>query len=1239
MPDLTAEKFIFHAQYGNIYKTGDFARLLPDGSIYFIGRRDSQVKLRGQRFEMGEINNALLDADVVNDCVSIILESTSRKQKQLVTFWVPSFALRDESSQIGSVTRDLFDKLTAKLPAYMIPSLLIPVDTLPMTENGKADHRRLTHKFQQMPSDELGVFSSESAASGNDEDLSHLEKTIASLLSDITGTSVYDIRKNTSFYQVGLDSISAISLSRKLREAGFGQLDVSTILRQSSIGRLSAVISTRNDRQIPENLPDVGLEGLFDESFIQVTKDEFRKAGSSVQAIYPCTPLQEAMLLVEMSKTDSAYFNHVLFEFYLDFDGLKNVWDQLLKRHAIFRTCFKATNDPRFAYAQVVLENASPPLHYVEISANQLDLQIEKQKLHFQEQFQVSGMLPYSLTILRDQEEGKTFLLLSIHHALYDGEAMAQLFGEIQSLCSGKTLPEAIPFDRFIGQMVSIDVNASDRYWNQYLSGVSPNLLADFKTNKSEPTNNTPLQSHIDLTTPFDLFKEKCKEASVTPLNVLHTAWARLLSFYTNSSDVCFGNVFSCRTIPLEGADRIIGPCFNTLPVRIKFPLTATNGDVMRLARKSNSNTLLHQLSSLRRIQKQVLNDGSRLFDTLVILQTRSLDLDEKLWRLISEEGNMDFPFICEIIPDEKQNNVHICLHSQGSYILPADADLLARQFAALVDHTLCYPSAQASDKRPIGSDIASFRKEVNEQPRKFESLASAGSQPMRPFSPHEEQVQDILCKFAKADRHSISRDTTIFQLGLDSINAFQIAGSLRELGYDISAGSILEVRKIPVRDFVSYVLTITQAATVGNIATLLDSSGHKAIEDERFDFLSFEVKHLRTTCQQLQISEEAVDSLRPCTPVQNGMLAMFCNSNGDMYFNRMTLMPSERLNILRLKKAWFKVMTKHEILRTGFVQLQDPTHPFAMITYRDGVAKLPWYEATGPISNAALPHKAEGVLKNLHLPPWYLIAESSDSTTVLQLSALHAIYDAQSLNLILGDVVAAYRGEKFGGPVSINPTLEPILVESFVKSGKTESFWKELSKDVQPSKFPDLQPFRTEKKDLLVNSILSSKPRKALEDGCQRIGTTLQAAGQAAWARLLSAYTGEPSVVFGVVSSGRNLSTDAQEAVFPCLVTVPSPCTIIGTNRELLANVLKRSASLVKHQFAPLPKIQRWLKSDEGLFDTLFVYQKFSSQKEDAKVWNIVDDDVRIDVRITYPFLFLSLACPSFLLQKSRIL
>lgn len=357
------------------------------------------------------------------------------------------------------------------------------------------------------------------------------------------------------------------------------------------------------------------------------------------------------------------------------------------------------------------------------------------------------------------------------------------------------------------------------------------------------------------------------------------------------------------------------------------------------------------------------------------------------------------------------------------------------------------------------------------------------------------------------------------------------------------------------------------------------------------------------------------MESLRPCTPVQNGMLAMFSNSNGEIYFNQMTLKAPTSLDKALLKDAWIKVMRKHEMLRTGFVQLKDQECPFAMITYHEGVASLPWDEVVDPTSSS-IPSQTPKVLESLHQPPWFLAVESSDTTTTMRFSALHAIYDAQSLHLIFADVAAAYRGEALGDAASINSTLGPILTETTSKSDESQEFWTNIGKEVQPVKFPDLHPFRVKEKELLTSSLSCSMPRQNLEDGCQNLGTTLQAAGQAAWARLLSAYTGEPNVIFGVVLSGRNLSAAAQEAAFPCLVTMPSPCRVGGTNREVLSSILKRNASLMKYQFTPLSKIQRWLKSDEGIFDTLFVYQKFASQKQDAEEWDVVGEDARIDVR-----------------------
>lgn len=408
----------------------------------------------------------------------------------------------------------------------------------------------------------------------------------------------------------------------------------------------------------------------------------------------------------------------------------------------------------------------------------------------------------------------------------------------------------------------------------------------------------------------------------------------------------------------------------------------------------------------------------------------------------------------------------------------------------------------------------------------------------------------------------------------------------------------------------------MTQTPAVSEIASLLTRQQENASHEQEFDFASFETKYRPRVCEQLGIDSTLVQSVRPCTPVQSGMLSLFYSSGGELYFNRVVLRSYAPLDEKLLNEAWTRTVARHEMLRTGFVQLQDQQYPFAMITYHKDAMPLLWYgePLESGTSNEALSRR-KNIHANLHRPPWYLAVKTTASSTFLEFSALHAIYDAQSLELVFRDVAAAYTGQSLADVIPIGPVLSHILTSSVLESDATENFWKDVLKESQVVRFPDLNPLHAEKGKLSVVSKKSSRSLTLLDTGCRDLGITLQAAGQAAWARLLSAYTGETNIVFGLVLSGRDLSEMAKEAVMPCLMTVPCPCRVQNTNRDLTSRIMKLNAGLMKNGRTPLSKIQRWLKSEQGLFDTLFVYQKMSSGTEDSRPWEVVEDDAKIDV------------------------
>jgi amino acid adenylation domain-containing protein len=238
-PELTQERFQYldGSQQERFYRTGDLVRILHDGSFQFNGRIDDQVKLRGQRLELGEINSVIQEAsDHVSEVTTLVTKHPSQQKEQLVAF-VSTKRSRDRSTNLLEIISDpdINEFLTCikkttqdRLPGYMVPTHIIPVLSLPLTPNNKVDTKALKALFSELSSEQL-----QNLNSLTNEKRSIAEKEIQDIiriLAEYARTEPAEISPNTSIYDVGLDSISVIGLAQQFRDAGYWNAQVSLIM-------------------------------------------------------------------------------------------------------------------------------------------------------------------------------------------------------------------------------------------------------------------------------------------------------------------------------------------------------------------------------------------------------------------------------------------------------------------------------------------------------------------------------------------------------------------------------------------------------------------------------------------------------------------------------------------------------------------------------------------------------------------------------------------------------------------------------------------------------------------------------------------------------------------------------------------------------------------------------------------------------------------------------------------------
>lgn len=548
------------------YRTGDLGRQATDGSIYFMGRADFQVKIRGQRMELEEIRFHIVKAlpDAVDVHVDVISAQGEKALAAFISFAAPMGPQQEievhraDMIQTESLT-EMLANLRKNLPPAAVPSFFILVSAFPSLVSGKVDRRRLLDFANHMTIEELSSsFSQSSSGQGSDVAFpvgSRVEEVLLSCCRDIMRHPSLGLDDN--FLLSGGDSIAAIKVAGAAREHGI-VITVSDIFQASSIRALSQVAIASEELFDDDEELDIPLAlSLLPSDLVNEIVSDIKTQGAAeypVLDIYPCSPLQEALITASSIRAGAYVARHTLeLPSHVDLDRFKHAWSAVVQRHDVLRTRIL---ESEHGALQVVYRS---DLEWYTAASSAAYIELDR-----------AVPMAFGDNLVRLGMVDRTFFF-TIHHSLFDGWSITQLFEDVEREYIGLDPLSLQPYKVFIRHLAHADEEVPKRFWADKLSSDSGLAACHFpQTLLSSYTPIPDSELQMKMSVPD---REKSEFTMATRIRA---AWALLVGRYLDSEDVIFGETLSGRTSSLKHVDAIAGPTISTVPVRITWSATDT---------------------------------------------------------------------------------------------------------------------------------------------------------------------------------------------------------------------------------------------------------------------------------------------------------------------------------------------------------------------------------------------------------------------------------------------------------------------------------------------------------------------------------------------------------------------------------------------------------------------------------------------------------------------------------------
>lgn len=508
-------------EFGRLFWTGDLGIRLPDGKIKFAGRKDNQVKIRGNRVELGEIEETILGSGEAEQAVAVSYDNDA-EEKNICVYAV---------LKPGGSVESIFRFTRQNLPDYMRPAQVIAIPEMPLTSSGKIDRKALPDPAAFKPGEEmLPVASSE-------------EKKLQQIWSDILGIDAALIYRNVSFFRLGGHSLNAMLLAGRIHREFGTTISLLDIFELETIEQLAGFI--RQAQSNPFQLIPV----------------------SPVSNYYPVTSAQKRVyVLQQLNPEGIAYNMPMVIELSpgMEKQRIRETFARLLERHESLRTSFDVIEEK---IVQKVQDRAE--LFFEEYSAAREEIQELQNK--FVRPFRLNET-PLVRVAYTTVSNGNDCLLVDMHHIITDGISNQQLAADFLALYNGETLPELKLHYRDYAVWINSDtqqqrVKEQQAYWLSTFAGELPVLTLPYDF--SRPVVQGFEGASVSFGLPeeeYNVLKKLCREHDITVYMALLAAMNIWLSRLSTQEDIIVGSPVASRRHP--DLEKVVGMFVNTLVMR-----------------------------------------------------------------------------------------------------------------------------------------------------------------------------------------------------------------------------------------------------------------------------------------------------------------------------------------------------------------------------------------------------------------------------------------------------------------------------------------------------------------------------------------------------------------------------------------------------------------------------------------------------------------------------------------------